>query len=63
MGPRAGLDGRGKSHGEAARCVLAKVRDDVFERFHAVAAKRRSRTWNSQLVLLVPMLSATTTAI
>jgi hypothetical protein len=31
-------------HGEAARFVLAKVRSDAFARFHAVAAKRLSRT-------------------
>jgi hypothetical protein len=31
---------------------LAKVRGDVFARFHAVAAKRRSRTQNSQFGLL-----------
>jgi hypothetical protein len=29
----------GRCHGEAARYVLAKVRGDVFARFHAVAAK------------------------
>jgi len=37
----------GRCHGEAARPVLAKVWGDVFARFHAVAAKRRSRTRNS----------------
>jgi hypothetical protein len=37
-------------------------RGDVFARFHAVAAKRRSRTWNSQFGLKAPMLRATTTA-
>jgi hypothetical protein len=37
----------GRCHGEAARSVLAKVRGDVFTRFHAVAAQRRSRTRNS----------------
>jgi hypothetical protein len=30
---------RGRCHGEAPSSVLAKVRGDVFERFHAVAAK------------------------
>ena len=37
-----------RCHGEAARSVLAKVRDDVFALFHAVSAKLRSRTRNSQ---------------
>jgi hypothetical protein len=30
---------RGRCYDEAARSVLAKVRGDVFARFHAVAAK------------------------
>jgi hypothetical protein len=30
-------------HGEVTRSVIAKVRGDVFARFHAVAAKLRSR--------------------
>jgi hypothetical protein len=38
----------GRCHGEAVRSVLAKVQGDVFARFHAVAAKRRSLTRNSQ---------------
>jgi hypothetical protein len=42
---------------------LAKVRDDVFARFHAVAAKLRSRTQNSQFGLFGPVLRATTTAV
>jgi hypothetical protein len=42
----------GRCHGEVARPVLAKVRGDVFARFHAVAAKRRSITRNSQFGLL-----------
>jgi hypothetical protein len=50
-------------HGEAARSVLAKVRGDVFARFHTVAAKHRSRTQNSQFGLLGPVLRATTTAV
>jgi hypothetical protein len=54
---------RGRFHGEAARPVLAKVRGDVFARFQAVAAKRRSRTRNSQFGLLGPVLRATTTAV
>jgi hypothetical protein len=53
----------GRCHGEAARSVLAKVRGDVFARFHAVAAKRRGRTRNSQFDLLGPVLRATTTAV
>jgi hypothetical protein len=53
----------GRCHGEAARSVLAKVRSDVFARFHAVAAKRRSRTRNSQFGLLGQILFATTTAV
>ena len=36
---------------EAARSVLAKVGDDVFALFHAVSAKLRSRTRNSQFGL------------
>jgi hypothetical protein len=43
--------------------VLAKVRGDVFARFHAVAAKRRSRTRNSQFGLLGSVLRATTTVV
>jgi hypothetical protein len=50
-------------HGEAARSLLAKVRGDVFARFHAVAAKRRSRTRNSQFGLLGPLLRATATSL
>jgi hypothetical protein len=53
----------GRCHGEAARSVLAKVRGDVFARFHAVAAKRRSGTQNSQFGLLEPVLRATATAV
>jgi hypothetical protein len=34
-----------------------------FARFHAVAAKRRSRTRNSQFGLLGPVLAPTTTAV
>jgi hypothetical protein len=58
-------DGRetGRSHGEAARSVLAKFRGDFFARFHAVAVKRRSRTRNSQFGLLGQILCATTTAV
>jgi hypothetical protein len=41
----------GNCHGEVARAVVAKVRCDVFAHFHAVAAKRRSRTRNSQFGL------------
>jgi hypothetical protein len=41
----------GRCHGKAAGSVLAKVRGDVFAHFHAVAAKRRSRTRNSQFGL------------
>jgi hypothetical protein len=40
---------------------LPKFRGDVFARFHAVAAKRRSRTRNSQFDLFGPVLRATTT--
>jgi hypothetical protein len=53
----------GRCHGEAAKSVLAKFRGDVFARFHAVAAKRRSRTRNSEFGLLGSMLRATTTAV
>jgi hypothetical protein len=53
----------GRCHGEAARSVLAKVWGDVFARLHAVAAKRRSRTRNSQFGLLGTLLRATTTAV
>jgi hypothetical protein len=53
----------GRCHGEAAWSVLAKVRGDVFARFHAVAAKPRSKTRNSQFGLLGPVLRATTTAV
>jgi hypothetical protein len=50
-------------HGEAARSVLAKVRGDLFPNFHAVGAKRRSRTRNSQCGLLGQIVGATTTAV
>jgi hypothetical protein len=53
----------GGCHGEGTRSVLANVRGNVFARFHAVAAKRRSRTRNSQFGLLGPVLRATTTAV
>jgi hypothetical protein len=36
----------GRCRGEEVRFVLDKIRDDVFARFHAVGAKRRSRTRN-----------------
>ena len=36
-----------RCHGEAARSVLTDGWGDVFARFHAVAAKLRSRTRNS----------------
>jgi hypothetical protein len=49
--------------GEATRFVLAKVRGDIFAQFHTVAAKRRSRTQNSQFGLLGPVLRPTTTAV
>jgi hypothetical protein len=52
-----------RCHGEAARSVLAKVRGDVFARFHAVAAKLRSRTRNSQFGLLGLVFRATTTTV
>jgi hypothetical protein len=53
----------GRCHGEATRSVLANVRGDVFTRFRAVAAKRRSRTRNSHIGLLGSVLRATTTAV
>jgi K+-sensing histidine kinase KdpD len=53
----------GHCHGEAATSVLAKVRGNVFARFHAVATKRRSRTRNSQFGLLGPVRCTTTTAV
>jgi hypothetical protein len=53
----------GPCHGEAARSVLARDPGDVFARFLAVAAKRRSRTRNSEFGLLGPVLRATTTAV
>jgi hypothetical protein len=40
-----------------------KLGVDVFARLHAVAAKRSSRTQNSQFGLLGPVLRATTTAV
>jgi hypothetical protein len=46
----------GRCHGEAARYVLAEVQGDIFARFHAVAAKLRSRTRNSQFGLLEQIL-------
>ena len=48
----------GHCRGEAARSVLAKVWGNVFARFHAVAAERRSRTWNSQFGLSGQILCA-----
>ena len=42
----------GGCHGEATRSFLARVRGDVVTRFHAVAAKHRSSTRNSQFDLL-----------
>jgi hypothetical protein len=51
----------GRCRVETARSILAKVRGEVFTRFHAVAAKRRSRTRNSQVVLLGLVFRATTT--
>jgi hypothetical protein len=39
-------------HGEAATPVLVRVRGNVFARFYAVAAKRRSRSRNSKFGLL-----------
>jgi hypothetical protein len=53
----------GCRHSEVARSVLAKFRGDFFGRFHAVAAKLRSRTRNSQFGLLGPVLHVTTTAV
>jgi hypothetical protein len=53
----------GRCHGEAVRSVLAKVGGDIFARFHALAAKRRGRTRNSQFGLFVPVFHATTTAV
>jgi hypothetical protein len=53
----------GRCHGEAARSVFVIVRGDVFARFHAVAAKHRSRIRNLQFGLLGPVLRATTTAV
>jgi hypothetical protein len=50
-------------HGETAKYVLTKVQGDVFARFHAVSAKRRSRTRNSQFGLLGPVLRPTMTAV
>ena len=43
---------------EAARSVLAKVGDDVVAIFHAVSAKLRSRTRNSQFGLLGQIIYA-----
>jgi hypothetical protein len=43
--------------------VSPKFGGDVFARLHAVAAKRRSRTRNSQFGLLGPVLRATKTAV
>jgi hypothetical protein len=40
-----------------------KFKGDVLARFHAIAAKRRSRTRNSRFGLLGPVLRATTTAV
>ena len=48
----------GRCHCEAATSVLAEVWGDVLARFHAVAAKRRSRTQNSQFGLLGQILCA-----
>jgi hypothetical protein len=42
--------------------LFSAVRSDMFAHLHAVAAKRRSRTRNTQFGLLVPVLRATTTA-
>jgi hypothetical protein len=49
--------------GEAAMSIIIKVPGDVFARFHAVTAKRRSRTRNSQFALLGLVLRATTTVV
>jgi hypothetical protein len=54
---------KGRCNGDAARSGLAIVRSVVFARFHIVAAKRRSRTHNSQFGLLGPVVRATTTAV
>jgi hypothetical protein len=53
----------GRCHGEAVRSVLAKVRGVVFARFHAVAAKLRSRTRNPHFGVLGPVIRATTTTV
>jgi hypothetical protein len=53
----------GCCHGEAARSVFVGVRGDVLACFHAVTAKPRSRTQNSQFSLLEPVLRAITTAV
>jgi hypothetical protein len=53
----------GRCLGEAPRSVLAKVRVDVFARFHAVDPKCHSRTWNSHFGLLGPVLRVITTAV
>jgi hypothetical protein len=53
----------GRCHGEATWSVLAKVRGDVFARFHAVAAKLRSWIRNSQFGLLWPVIRATTNVV
>jgi hypothetical protein len=67
ISPETGGWGRwfetGRCNGEAAKSVLARVRGDVFARFHAVAAKLRGRTRNSQFGLLGPVLSATMTVV
>jgi hypothetical protein len=52
-----------RCHDETSRSVPAKVRGDAFARSHAVAAKHRSSTRNSQFGLLGPVLRATTTAV
>jgi hypothetical protein len=54
---------RRHGHCESARCVLAKVRGDVFTSFHTVAANRSFRTRNSQFGLFGPVLRATETAV
>jgi hypothetical protein len=53
----------GRCHGEVIRSVLAKVRGDVFARFHAAAAKLHSRTRNFLFGQLEPVLRTTTTAV
>jgi hypothetical protein len=67
VSPESGGLGRkcetGRCHGEAAKSDLAKVRGDVFACFHAVAAKLRSRTRNSQFGLLGQIICAATTAV